>query len=86
MGEEEDWEDVGLCAEFQGLSWLASAPEDALLGVRSVVVDVVEEMNEQNESIPEPLASRFFSGKFMVSVPPSVHCELSTKAAKAGEA
>jgi len=44
---EEDNEYVGLCAEFPGLSWLAAAPEAALRGVRSVVADVVEDMNTQ---------------------------------------
>jgi predicted HicB family RNase H-like nuclease len=81
---EEDKEYVGLCAEFPGLSWLAEAPEAALRGVRSVVADVVEDMNKQREPIPEPLASRLFSGKFMVRVPPNVHRELAVEAAEAG--
>lgn len=81
---EEDKEYVGLCAEFPGLSWLASAPEAALRGVRSVVADVIEDMNTQREPIPEPLASRSFSGKFMVRVPPNVHRELAVEAAEAG--
>ena len=81
---EEDKEYVGLCAEFPGLSWLDAAPEAALRGVRSVVADVIEDMNKQREPIPEPLASRAFSGKFMVRVPPSVHRELALEAAEAG--
>ena len=81
---DEDKEYVGLCAEFPGLSWLASAPEAALRGVRSVVADVVEDMNKQREPIPEPLASRSYSGKFMVRVPPNVHRELALEAAEAG--
>ena len=81
---DEDKEYVGLCAEFPGLSWLAPAPEAALRGVRSVVADVVEDMNKQREPIPEPLASRSFSGKFMVRVPPNVHRELALEAAEAG--
>ena len=81
---DEDKEYVGLCAEFPGLSWLASAPEAALRGVRSVVADVVEDMNKQREPIPAPLASRSFSGKFMVRVPPNVHRELALEAAEAG--
>ena len=81
---DEDEEYVGLCAEFPGLSWLASAPEAALRGVRSVVADVVEDMNKQREPIPEPLASRSYSGKFMVRVPPNVHRELALEAAEAG--
>ena len=81
---EEDKEYVGLCAEFPSLSWLASAPEAALRGVRAVVADVVEDMNRQKEPIREPLASRSFSGKFMVRVPPNVHRELALEAAEAG--
>jgi predicted HicB family RNase H-like nuclease len=81
---EDDREYVGLCAEFPSLSWLASAPEGALRGVRSVVADVVEDMKKQREPIPAPLASRRFSGKFMVRLPPNIHRELAVEAAEAG--
>jgi predicted HicB family RNase H-like nuclease len=81
---EEDQEYVGLCAEFPGLSWLADSPEAALRGVRRMVADSVEDMETSGESIPEPLASRKFSGKFMVRVPPDVHRELTLQAAEAG--
>lgn len=81
---EEDNEYVGLCAEFPSLSWLAHTPEDALKGIRSVVADVVSDMKKNHESIPQPLASRKFSGKFMVRVPPSVHRKLTVEAAEAG--
>jgi predicted HicB family RNase H-like nuclease len=81
---ESDQEHVGLCAEFPSLSWLASSPEAALRGIRRVVADVVADMKESHEPIPEPLASRKFSGKFMVRVPPDVHRELAMEAAEAG--
>lgn len=81
---DEDQEYVGLCAEFPGLSWLAASPEAALRGVRRVVADVVEEMNASGELVPEPLASRKFSGKFMVRVPPDVHRDLTLQAVEAG--
>lgn len=81
---EDDQEYVGLCAEFPSLSWLASTPETALHGVRSVVAEVVEDMNRQREPIPKPLVSRLFSGKFMVRVPPNVHRDLALEAAEAG--
>ncbi|MBU4212461.1 MAG: toxin-antitoxin system HicB family antitoxin [Kiritimatiellae bacterium] len=81
---EEDKEYVGLCAEFPSLSWLASAPETALRGVRSVVADAVEDMERRKEPVPAPLASRSFSGKFMVRVPTNVHRELAVEAAEAG--
>ena len=81
---EDDQEYVGLCAEFPGLSWLSSSPEAALRGIRGVVASVVADMKSAREEIPEPLASRRFSGKFMVRVPPDVHRELAVEAAESG--
>ena len=81
---DEDAEYVGLCAEFPSLSWLASTPEAALRGIRTVVAEVVQGMQANGESIPEALASRHFSGKFMVRVPPEVHRQLAVEAAEAG--
>jgi predicted HicB family RNase H-like nuclease len=80
----EDEEYVGLCAEFPSLSWLASSPEASLNGIRKVVAKVVEDLRATGETIPEPLASRRFSGKFMVRVPPEVHRHLAVEAAEAG--
>ena len=81
---EDDQEYVGLCAEFPSLSWLSTSPEAALRGIRGVVADVVADMKKSREPVPEPLASRKFSGKFMVRVPPDVHRELTVAAAEAG--
>lgn len=81
---EDDQEYVGLCAEFPSLSWLASTPEAALKGIRKVVADVVQDMRGHGEKPPEPLASRRYSGKFVVRVPPEVHRDLALKAAEAG--
>jgi predicted HicB family RNase H-like nuclease len=81
---EEDHEYVGLCAEFPSLSWLARTPEAALKGIRKVIADVVKDMRKSKEPIPEPLATKRFSGKFMVRVPPEVHRNLAIKAAEAG--
>ena len=81
---EEDREHVGLCAEFPSLSWLAASPEAALRGIRTAVAEVVEDMQANGEAIPEALASRHFSGKFMVRVPPEVHRQLAVEAAEAG--
>ena len=77
-------DNVGLCAEFPSLSWLAASPEAALRGIRTVVAKVVEDMQAHGEAIPEPLASHQFSGKFMVRVPPEVHRQLAVEAAEAG--
>ncbi len=81
---EEDQEYVGLCAEFPSLSWLASSPEAALRGIRKVVAQAVKDMHASGETVPEALALRHFSGKFMVRVPPEVHRQLAVEAAEAG--
>jgi predicted HicB family RNase H-like nuclease len=81
---EDDKEYVGLCAEFPSLSWLARTPETALKGIRKVVADVVRDMQESGDMIPDPIASRPYSGKFMVRVPPEVHRKLAVQAAEAG--
>ncbi|HLB73206.1 MAG TPA: type II toxin-antitoxin system HicB family antitoxin [Sedimentisphaerales bacterium] len=79
---EEDAQYVGLCAELPSLSWLASTPEKALRGIRKTAADVVREMKANGESIPEPLCSRRYSGKFMVRVPPELHRQLVLEAAE----
>ena len=81
---EDDQEYVGLCVEFPSLSWLAENPEAALTGIRNVVADVVMDMQEQGETIPEPIACRQYSGKFMVRIPPDVHRNLAIQAAESG--
>ena len=81
---EEDQEYVGLCTEFPSLSWLSSSPETALKGIRKTVSSVIEDMLECNESIPEPLSSKKYSGKFMVRVPPHIHRQLAIQAAEEG--
>jgi predicted HicB family RNase H-like nuclease len=80
----EDEEYVGLCAEFPSLSWLAHSPESALKGIRKTVESVIKDMNKNNEEIPQPIASKNFSGKFMVRVPPEVHKNLAIQAAESG--
>jgi predicted HicB family RNase H-like nuclease len=80
----EDDEHVGLCAEFPSLSWLAPTPEKALSGIRRVVADAVADMMASGESVPEALAEKKFSGRFMVRIPSSVHRALATEAAEQG--
>jgi len=81
-GEDEEF--VGLCAEFPKVSWLAASPEEALKGIRSVVKDCAEDMAKNDETLPVPIATRKYSGKFMVRVPPEVHRQLATQAAESG--
>ena len=80
----EDEEYVGLCAEFPLLSWLAPTQEEAFSGIRALVADCVVDMRANNETPPEPMADRTYSGKFMVRVPPKTHRALAIRAAEEG--
>ncbi len=79
---EDDNEYVGLCTEFPSISWLALTPEAALKGIRKLVADVVKDITETGETVPEPIACRSYSGKFMVRIPPDVHRKLVVQAAE----
>ena len=80
----EDNEYVGLCAEFPSLSWLSATPEAALKGIRKTVEEVIRDMTDNGEEVPQPLASKHFSGKFVLRVPPEVHRNLAIQAAESG--
>ncbi len=81
---EEDNEYIGLCVEFPSLSWLAATPEASLVGIRTVVADVVADLQANSEPVPEPLAVKEYSGRFMVRIPPALHRQLALEAAEAG--
>jgi predicted HicB family RNase H-like nuclease len=81
---EEDNEYVGLCAEFPSLSWLEPSPEAALNGIRRAVAQIVADLKKSKESVPEPLAVKKYSGKFMVRIPPDLHRRLTIEAAESG--
>lgn len=67
---EDDKEYVGLCAEFPSLSWLDASRDKAFAGIQTLVSEVVEDMRNTGEDIPEPLSLKKYSGKFMVHIPP----------------
>ncbi len=81
---QDDGEHVGLCAEFPSLSWLAGSPEAALRGIRKVITEAVRDLRSEGEPVPEPLAARNFSGRFVVRVPEEVHRRLAIQAAESG--
>lgn len=80
----EDKEHVGLCVEFPSLSWLAPTPEQALTGIRKLVSDTVQDLQDGLEPVPVPFADRAYSGQFRVRVTPEVHRKLAIQAAEAG--
>ena len=81
---EDDQEYVGLCAEFPSLSWLDKTPESSLKGIRVIVESVIKDMTQGGEVIPQPIACKRYSGKFMVRVPPEIHRNLAIQASESG--
>ena len=81
---EDDGEYVGLCAEFPSLSWLSESQEGALKGIKKTVAGIVKDLAEAGEPMPEPLAVKRFSGRFVVRVPEVVHRRLAIEAAESG--
>ncbi len=81
---EDDKEYIGLCSEFPSLSWLSSTHEAALKGIRKIVQNIIEDMLNNKESVPEPMSCKKYSGNFMVRIPPNIHRKLAIQAAEAG--
>lgn len=79
---EEDGEFVGLCAEFPSLSWLASTQATALSGIVALVHEVLADMRQTDEKIPDPLSVKRYSGKFQVRITPDRHRALAIEAAE----
>ncbi|MBM7076781.1 type II toxin-antitoxin system HicB family antitoxin [Micromonospora humida] len=80
----QDNEFVATCAEFPSLSWLAPSQIEALQGLRDLLCEVVADLEQQGEEVPEPYADRRYSGKFNVRVGESLHRELAIHAAEDG--
>ena len=70
---DDDNEFVGLCAEFPSLSWLSKTQDSAFKGIRKIVAETVKDMKAQKEPIPDPIATKHFSGKVLVRIPPELH-------------
>lgn len=80
----EDGEFLATCVEFPSLSWLASSQIDALQGLENLLNEVVADMEQEGEQVPQPLAERTYSGKFNLRVGESLHRELAVNAAQDG--
>ena len=81
---EDDGKHVATCAEFPSLSHLAPDSGAALAGIQFLVRDVVEDMQTSGEVVPEPLATRAYSGHFVTRVPSELHRRLAIEAAEQG--
>jgi len=64
------------------LSWVAADRTDAFVGIQQLASDVVDDMASSGEEVPEAIAERAYSGKFLVRVPPELHRRLAIDAAE----
>lgn len=78
----EDEGYVGTVAEMPSLSWAAETQDDAFVGIRALVADVLEDMMDDDETPPVAIADRSYSGKFMVRLAPEAHRHLALEAAE----
>lgn len=81
---KEDGEYLATVAEFPSLSWLDENQAEAFSGIVNLVKEVVEDMQEAGEQIPEPLSERNYSGNVRLRIPPEQHRELAIRAAEEG--
>ena len=81
---EEDREFVATCLELPSLSWLADTQEAALTGLVHLVGEVVDDLTRSGEPVPEPLATRRYSGKFNARVGEHLHRQVAMNAAQEG--
>ncbi|PWU51659.1 toxin-antitoxin system HicB family antitoxin [Micromonospora sp. S4605] len=80
----QDDEFLATCAEFPSLSWLALSQIEALQGLQDMLREVIADMEEQGEQVPQPFAERSYSGKFNLRIGESLHRELAIQAAEDG--
>lgn len=66
------------------LSWLADTQEAALTGLVHLVGEVVDDLTRSGEPVPEPLATRRYSGKFNARVGEHLHRQVAMNAAQEG--
>lgn len=78
----EDEAYVATVAEMPSLSWVAETQSDALLGLRSLVAGVLEDMLASGETPPQAIADQAYSGKFVVRMTPEAHRQLAIDAAE----
>ncbi|MEE9581067.1 MAG: hypothetical protein V3V74_07120 [Nitrosomonadaceae bacterium] len=71
---------VGICDEFYSLSWLKKDRDEALLGIKKLVHDVVEDMKKNNEPLPKPRADPFEGHPKIMSLDESARRVLSEAA------
>ncbi|MBI4613628.1 MAG: toxin-antitoxin system HicB family antitoxin [Planctomycetes bacterium] len=82
--EDEDGVFVGRVLEFPSLAAHGTSAEKALQEIQKVVRQVIADLEEHEEDVPEPRSLGSFSGRFNLRIPSSLHRHLSVEASREG--
>ena len=63
------------------VAWLTPSQVEALQGLEAVLADVVVDMQEDGEDVPEPISERSYPGKFNLRLGEKLHREVALRAA-----
>lgn len=80
----EDQEYVATVLEMPSLSWLEDNELDALAGIKNLVSQVAQDMEQNGEEIPQAFADRVYSGKLSLRIPPELHRRIAMEAQEQG--
>jgi predicted HicB family RNase H-like nuclease len=81
---EEDEAYLGRVTEFPLLAAHGDSIDAALREILFLVDDVIHDMAQSADPLPEPLSKRIYSGKFVVRMPGTLHRKLAREAAQQG--
>lgn len=85
-----EWSDadncfIGRCPEIAGGGCHGQDEAKVYAELCQIVEEWIELLEVDGKPLPEPLAARKFSGKFVLRVEPALHRRLAAKALAAGE-
>lgn len=79
----EDAEYVATALEWgPSLSWLDEDPTAALVGLRDLIRESIEDLLADGKPVPAPLADREYSGRLLLRMPKPLHRDLALHAAE----
>lgn len=80
--DETDQIYIGRCLELPTLGVHGNDPIEALNNIQLVVFNVIKEMKQNKEAIPEPISLKPFKGNLTLRVPPEIHRKIAFAAAE----
>lgn len=80
----EDEAFVARAAEFPSLAAHGDTLENALREIKEVVGFVLQDLEDNNEFVPEPFGKRKFSGRLVLRMPEYMHRKLALESMQQG--